>query len=291
MTLTCLRALALGLLCFVLTPASALDILLTNDDGFAAPGLQAMAEALTRAGHRVRVVAPETDQSGTSARISTGEFSVREESPGVHAVAGSPADAVWVALGVVLKDDPPDLVVSGANRGQNLGAITHLSGTVGAAVMATLNGVPAIAVSTGLDFADQAQGFPSTIAAYPQTARFVTRLIDALARAAEAGPLLPPGVLLNINHPALPTASVRPAVWAEPGAGWGYAVRYEPGTAAGTLKLRFGADDSPLAPGDSADTARFRAGHVTVSVLAVAGWDIDPVRADLARRLAGVVGP
>lgn len=291
MTLTCLRALALGLLCFVLTPASALDILLTNDDGFAAPGLQAMAEALTRAGHRVRVVAPETDQSGTSARISTGEFSVREESPGVHAVAGSPADAVWVALGVVLKDDLPDLVVSGANRGQNLGAITHLSGTVGAAVMATLNGVPAIAVSTGLDFADQAQGFPSTIAAYPQTARFVTRLIDALARAAEAGPLLPPGVLLNINHPALPTASVRPAVWAEPGAGWGYAVRYEPGTAAGTLKLRFGADDSPLAPGDSADTARFRAGHVTVSVLAVAGWDIDPVRADLARRLAGVVGP
>lgn len=291
MTLTCLRALALGLLCFVLTPASALDILLTNDDGFAAPGLQAMAEALTRAGHRVRVMAPETDQSGTSARISTGEFSVREESPGVHAVAGSPADAVWVALGVVLKDDLPDLVVSGANRGQNLGAITHLSGTVGAAVMATLNGVPAIAVSTGLDFADQAQGFPSTIAAYPQTARFVTRLIDALARAAEAGPLLPPGVLLNINHPALPTASVRPAVWAEPGAGWGYAVRYEPGTAAGTLKLRFGADDSPLAPGDSADTARFRAGHVTVSVLAVAGWDIDPVRADLARRLAGVVGP
>lgn len=291
MTLTCLRALALGLLCFVLTPASALDILLTNDDGFAAPGLQAMAEALTRAGHRVRVVAPETDQSGTSARISTGEFSVREESPGVHAVAGSPADAVWVALGVVLKDDLPDLVVSGANRGQNLGAITHLSGTVGAAVMATLNGVPAIAVSTGLDFAEQAQGFPSTIAAYPQTARFVTRLIDALARAAEAGPLLPPGVLLNINHPALPTASVRPAVWAEPGAGWGYAVRYEPGTAAGTLKLRFGADDSPLAPGDSADTARFRAGHVTVSVLAVAGWDIDPVRADLARRLAGVVGP
>jgi 5'-nucleotidase len=273
-------------------PASALDILLTNDDGFAAPGLQAMAEALTRAGHTVRVVAPETDQSGTSARISTSEFRLREESPGVHAVAGSPADAVWVALGVVLKDDLPDLVVSGANRGQNLGAVTHLSGTVGAAVMATLNGIPAIAVSTGLDFAEHAEGFPSTIAAYPQTARYVTRLIDALAHTAGAGPLLPPGVLLNINHPALPTESVRPAVWAEPGAGWGYAVRHVPGEAPGTLKLRFGADDTTIAEAQTnRDTARFRAGHITVSLLAVAGRDPDPVRADLARRLAGVVVP
>jgi len=292
MPLTCLRGLALCVLWSVLTPASALDILLTNDDGFTAPGLQVMAEALTKAGHTVTVAAPETDQSGTSARISTGEFRLREDRPGVHAVAGSPADAVWVALGVLLKDDRPDLVISGANRGQNLGAITHLSGTVGAAVMATLNGVPAIAVSTGLQFSEHADGFPSTMAAYPPTARFVTRLIDALASSAGSGPLLPPRMLLNVNHPALPATGIRPAVWAEPGTGWGYAVSHVPGEAPGTLKLRFGADETPVSKGEAdRDIARFRAGHITVSLLAVVGGETAAFHADLARRLAAVVAP
>ncbi|MEN9726321.1 MAG: hypothetical protein RL434_687 [Pseudomonadota bacterium] len=289
MPLACIRALVLALLGAVLMPASALEILLTNDDGFSAPGLQAMAEALAKAGHTVRVVAPETDQSGTSARISTAEFRVREVKPGVHAVAGSPADAVWVGLGVLSTDAPPDLVVSGSNRGQNLGAITHLSGTVGAAVMATLNGVPAIAVSTGLDFTEHAQDFPSTMDAYPRTARFVVSLVEALARTAQSGALLPPGVLLNVNHPALPAQALRPAVWAEPGEGWGYAVTHVPGETPGTFKLRFAADDTPSKPGTDADTARFREGHVTVSLLAVAGRETRPVQDVLADRLSGVV--
>lgn len=273
-------------------PASALHVMLTNDDGYAAPGLTALGEALRAAGHRVTVVAPLTDQSGTSARITTTPLKVSSPAPEVYAVEGSPADSAWVGLTHVLKDARPDLVVSGANRGQNVGAIAHLSGTVGAATMASLNGVPAIAVSVGLDFAEAGQGFPSTLAAYPEAARFITALVARLEATAEGGPLLPAGTFLNVNYPARPASTVGAAQWATPGRDWGYAVGYAATAAPDTLKLTLGPDPVQHPPGATTDTARFAAGHVTVSVMAT-GFGLAPEGADTAlrQRLAGTVAP
>lgn len=259
----------LFVLCFLLVAgrAEALHVLLANDDGYEAPGLIALADALAAGGHRVTIVAPRTDQSGTSARISTAPFAIEEARQDVYVVDGSPADAVWVGLQRVLRATPPDLVISGANRGQNLGAIAHLSGTVGAALMASLNGVPAIAVSVGLDFTEAAAGFPTTQAAYPAAAAWVTKLVATLEKTATGAPLLPKGAFLNVNYPARPADAVAGAVWAPPGTGWGYAVKYAEAEPPGTVKLAFGADPEVYPADAASDTARFAAGHITVSLL------------------------
>lgn len=282
----------LFILCVLLVSgrAEALHVLLANDDGYEAPGLAALAQKLASAGHRVTVVAPRTDQSGTSARITTAPFAVQEARKGVFVVDGSPADAVWVGLQRVLRETPPDLVISGANRGQNLGAIAHLSGTVGAALMASLNGVPAIAVSVGLDFREAAAGFPATLAAYPAAAAWVTTLVAALEKTAAGAALLPKGAFLNVNYPALPAEAVKAAVWAPPGKGWGYAVNYTEVAPAGTVKLAFGADPEVYPADAVSDTARFAAGHVTVSLLFTGFGAGDAVsEAALRARLEGLV--
>lgn len=282
----------LFILCVLLISgrAEALHVLLANDDGYEAPGLAALADALAAAGHRVTVVAPRTDQSGTSARVTTASFSWQEARKDVFVVDGSPADAVWLGLQRVLRDTPPDLVISGANRGQNLGAIAHLSGTVGAALMATLNGVPAIAVSVGLDFTEAAAGFPATQAAYPMAAAWVMKLVAALEKTASGAALLPRGAFLNVNYPALPADAVKAAIWAPPGTGWGYAVNYVDVEPVGTVKLAFGADPAAYSADATSDTARFAAGHITVSVL-FAGFGATDTAAEAAlrARLAGLV--
>ncbi|MGD9601045.1 MAG: 5'/3'-nucleotidase SurE [Gammaproteobacteria bacterium] len=272
-------------------PASALTILLTNDDGFHAPGILAMQGALRDAGHRVIVVAPRTDQSGSSVKITTTAFALKQEAPDVWVVDGSPADSVWVGLRRVLRDAPPDLVVSGGNRGQNLGAVTNLSGTVGAAVMAALNDVPAIAVSVGIDLAEAAAGFPSTAAAYPAAGAFTAQLVARLAASRNDGPLLPPRTVLNVNYPARPAADVRPARWTRLGAELGYAADYVDGDGADTVKLAFGPDPNPYAANNPHDTARFAAGHVTVTVLQADWLAPRAVRVETMRRVGDLVRP
>ena len=96
-----------------------LSILLTNDDGVDAPGIQAIRRALVAAGHRVTVVAPAGQQSGSSGRVTIRNGStirVEEREQGVWAVDGSPADAVFVASEYVLPDTPLDLVVGDVPR-------------------------------------------------------------------------------------------------------------------------------------------------------------------------------
>jgi 5'-nucleotidase len=179
-----------------------LRILLTNDDGFSAPGIAAVRDALVAAGHDVTIVAPATDQSGASARINTnfgGTIRAVEQSPRVWSVEGSPADSVTFGLDVVFADAPPDLVVSGTNFGQNSGGLVPHSGTVGAATTAIGLGVPAIAVSTERDIA---AGTQPTIDAFPATAEFVVDAIETLQRSAR-GALLPDGQALNINFPVV----------------------------------------------------------------------------------------
>ena len=133
-----------------------LDILVTNDDGYAAPGIDALVSRLRKLPSvRITVVAPATNQSGTSDRTTPGAVSalvatkVRTASGfPATAVAGFPADSVNYALEVMKLT--PDLVVSGSNAGQNLGVVAPISGTVGAARTAVRRGYPAVAVSQGL---------------------------------------------------------------------------------------------------------------------------------------------
>ena len=138
-------------------PAEPLRILVTDDDGVEGAGMDALVTALAELPDvDLTVVAPATDQSGTGDTTSpTPPAATDTTLPGGHeaiAVEGYPADAVHHALSTVFAgDDPPDLVVSGVNAGQNLGPVAFdLSGTVGAARTAARAGVPALAVSQGI---------------------------------------------------------------------------------------------------------------------------------------------
>lgn len=204
-TLTALAA-TLGLALALPAHADAgLDILVTNDDGIASEGIQVLASTLAAAGHSVTVVAPAEEQSGRGGATNTdvfGDFvTIVRTGTSQYSVDGTPADSVAAALDLILANDPPDLVVSGLNRGQNLGKITsNTSGTIGAALRASVGaGIPAIAGSVGILFAEAGDDFPSTVAAYPGAADFIVRVIERLQH---VHGLLPRGVkLLNINFP------------------------------------------------------------------------------------------
>ena len=121
-------------------------ILLSNDDGYFAPGLQALASALSEVGS-VTVVAPERDRSGASNSLTLDRpLSLRKAASGFHYVNGTPTDCVHLAVTGML-DELPDMVVSGINHGANMGDDTIYSGTVAAATEGFLLGVPAIAIS------------------------------------------------------------------------------------------------------------------------------------------------
>ena len=121
-------------------------ILISNDDGYLAPGLLALADALASVAEIV-VVAPDSNRSGASNSLSLDRpLSVQQASNGFYFVNGTPSDCVHIALTGLLAT-PPDLVVSGINNGQNMGDDTLYSGTVAAATEAYLFGIPAIAFS------------------------------------------------------------------------------------------------------------------------------------------------
>ncbi|MFQ5663183.1 MAG: 5'/3'-nucleotidase SurE, partial [Terriglobia bacterium] len=154
-------------------PESQFFILLANDDGYFAPGLRALSEALAPLG-QVLIAAPMENQSGTGHSTTTRRFvRVRpiELPPGVsgYAIGARPATCVRLAL-ESLVPRKPDLVISGINRGTNLGIVTFYSGTVGAAREAALVGIPAIAVSMQGDAAED----------YAATAAFVAYLVEEL---------------------------------------------------------------------------------------------------------------
>lgn len=244
-----------------------LRILLTNDDGYDSAGLAAVGDALRGAGHEVLVVAPLGQRSGSGMKITLGDLPLVEQSPGVWSVDASPADAVSLGLLHVMKDAPPDLVVSGANFGQNLGNNVFISGTVGGAMMAALNGIPAIAVSVGIDLEEmhaEPERFPSTRQAFPGAAAFVVGLIERLLGDRDDG-LLPAGHILNVNYPALARAQMAGVRRLPASAHGGFRMIY-PSTGDGTVKSWLEPDDMGLAD-DATDTAAFGAGFVTVSLL------------------------
>lgn len=129
-----------------------MHILLSNDDGLWAPGIQALANALS-AEHRVTVVAPKVEQSAKSSALTiqtplrAKEMTEEGENPRMIFVDGTPVDCMKFALSYLLVDDQPDLVVSGINHGFNLGSDAIYSGTVGAAMEGLIYGIPSLALS------------------------------------------------------------------------------------------------------------------------------------------------
>lgn len=168
-------------------------ILVSNDDGYFAPGIAALAQALSEIGE-VTVVAPERDRSGASNSLTLDRpLSLRRAANGFHFVNGTPTDCVHLAVTGML-DHLPDMVVSGVNHGANMGDDTLYSGTVAAATEGYLLGVPSIAVS-----------LVSKGASDFSTAAWVAR--DLAVRFMNQ-PLRQP-MLLNVNVPDLPYEALR----------------------------------------------------------------------------------
>lgn len=162
-------------------------ILVSNDDGIEAAGIRALADALQPLGE-VWMVAPETEQSGTSHSISLHHpLRLRPRGERRYSVDGTPADSVYLAVNHLMRDQRPDLVVSGINHGANLSDDVTYSGTVAAAMEATMLGLPAVAFSLCQ------RGGPWDFA---PAARFARSLVEGLAKKR-----LAPGVLLNVNIP------------------------------------------------------------------------------------------
>ncbi len=163
-------------------------ILLSNDDGYFAPGLACLAEALSVIADIV-VVAPERDRSGASNSLTLDRpLSLRKSHNGFFYVNGTPTDCVHLAVTGML-DTLPDMVVSGINHGANMGDDTIYSGTVAAATEGFLLGVPSVAVSLA--------GFSA--GNYAAAARIATEIVQRFQYNAFPGP-----VLLNINVPDVP---------------------------------------------------------------------------------------
>ena len=163
-------------------------ILLSNDDGYFAPGLLALAEAMREVGDVV-VVAPEQNRSGSSNSLTLDRpLYLKKAANGFHYVNGTPTDCVHLAVTGML-DTLPDIIVSGVNLGANMGDDTIYSGTVAAATEGYLLGIPSIAVSLtsfeGKNFAT--------------AARVARELVVRFARQ----PLWDP-ILLNVNVPDIP---------------------------------------------------------------------------------------
>lgn len=267
--------------------SSPLRILLTNDDGYDAPGIQALRAALLEAGHDVTVVAPSADQSGAGARVtSRGTIGYREHSKGVWSVDGFPADAVLVGLLHIMEDDTPDLVVSGANFGQNLGYSIN-SGTVGAATIAMYAGTPAIAFSVGVDYSEieaKPIPFPSTFSAFSGAADFCVQLIADL-RNARSGDVrvLPEHTILNVNYPALVPDEIQGVRVLQAARSSGVVIDYEETDAEGPLEVRVG----PMGPdGTDTDLQVFPRGFVTITVFD-GDWDAgEGLRETIEERLS-----
>lgn len=169
-----------------------LRILISNDDGYFAPGIAVLAEALSSLGS-ITVVAPERDRSGASNSLTLDRpLSVRTAPSGFRYVNGTPTDCVHLAVTGLL-EELPDIVVSGINHGANMGDDTIYSGTVAAATEGYLLGIPSIAFSLA--------GKPG---GNMQTAARVAR--DLVARFRDFPQAAP--VLLNVNIPDVPWAEL-----------------------------------------------------------------------------------
>ena len=249
-----------------------LHVLVTNDDGIDAPGLDALVRTLRDVrGVELTVIAPTTNQTGASGSITTTEFDVlpAETTSGHPAIAvtGSPSDAVLFALRQHLAA-PPSLVVAGVNEGPNLADFVTMSGTVAAALAAARLGVPALAVSAGLapemDYAAPARFAASLVARYRDDARLRSGM--RLSRARETG------IVLNVNFPPIPPRGVRVVPLGRIADVTGYVRRAESGARVTWEPVIVAGDITRVHPGSTleapaTDLEAFNHGFVSVTPL------------------------
>jgi 5'-nucleotidase len=174
-------------------------ILLTNDDGINARGLDLLETVAQGFSDDIWVVAPTEEQSGAGHSLTLTEpVRLRRHDNRRFSVTGTPTDAVMLALAHIMKDSPPDLILSGINRGANLAEDVTYSGTVSAAMEGALAGVPSVALSQS--YSREGMGDTVPFAAAEAWAEKVLGPLIGLD--------LAPGTLINVNFPALPPDEV-----------------------------------------------------------------------------------
>ncbi|MFG1392548.1 5'/3'-nucleotidase SurE [Xanthobacter agilis] len=166
-------------------------ILVTNDDGIHAAGLDACARIARTFSDDVWVVAPEFDQSGVAHSLSLSDpLRLRQIDERRFALKGTPTDCVIMAVRHLMADQPPDLVLSGINRGQNIAEDVSYSGTVAGAIEGTILGIPSIALSQA--FGIKSRENPSYITAETHAPKIIRMLLDEG---------IPAGIVMNLNFP------------------------------------------------------------------------------------------
>jgi len=172
-------------------------ILVANDDGIESPGIKLLEKIARQITPDVWVVAPEQEQSGASHSLTTRRpLRMREAAPGRYVVDGTPTDCVLLAVKRLMRDRPPTLVLSGINAGSNVGEDLTYSGTVAAAMEATLLGIPAMALSQ-----DYRDGEPIP---WEAGEAFAPEMIRRLLRLP-----WPEHTMFNVNFPAAPPDQVK----------------------------------------------------------------------------------
>ncbi|MCS6997301.1 MAG: 5'/3'-nucleotidase SurE [Casimicrobiaceae bacterium] len=228
-------------------------ILVSNDDGYAAPGLAALVDALSPLAE-LTVVAPSRDRSATSSSITVDRpLTIERAENGFYFIDGTPADCVHIALCGWL-DFRPDLVVSGINHGSNLGDDTIYSGTVAAAIEGYLLGVPAMAFSLA--------GRPAQH--YETAGRVARTLVERWQRFPHASPWL-----LNVNVPDVPLSQLRGIRTVRLGKRHQAEPVHRRVRPDGTTEYRIGAAGPAADAGPDTDFGAIAAGYASVTPLSV----------------------
>ena len=180
--------------------AGSMRILLTNDDGVNARGMALLEAVARKLADDIWIVAPSEEQSGAGHSLTlTQPVRLRHHGDQRVSVTGTPTDAVMLALAHVMKDSPPDVILSGINRGANLGEDVTYSGTVSAAMEGALAGVRSIALSQGYS----REGMGDTVP-FAAAEGWAERVLAPLLTFESAA-----GTLINVNFPAVPAEEVK----------------------------------------------------------------------------------
>src|SRR3954453_9053503 len=174
-------------------------ILITNDDGIHAPGLDICEQIARELSDDVWIVAPETDQSGVSHSLSLNDpLRLREVAPKHFAVKGTPTDCVIMGIRHIMAANPPDLVLSGVNRGRNVAEDVTYSGTIAGAIEGTILGVPSFGLSLSFSAASRQKPYWDTAVHFGP---------DLIRKVLKTG--IPRSVLINVNFPDCGPGEVR----------------------------------------------------------------------------------
>lgn len=251
-------------------------ILITNDDGIEAPGLDVLQKIASDLSNDVWVVAPETDQSGAAHSLTLHEpLRLRKLSDRVFAVKGTPTDCVIMGVRYILQDEAPALVLSGVNRGANLADDVTYSGTIAGAIEGTMLGIPSLAMSLAIDWEDPKKIHWETPMAHGA---------DLVRKLMKAG--WPRDVLLNVNFPDLEPGKVQGIQITEQGRRDQDYLRIEDRMdTRGNPYYWLGFKSRSLHPGEGTDLSAVRSGAISVTPL-----HLNLTHGETCRRLSTLLG-